>query len=83
MSSLPPIPDNENSRVFELSELDLDYTDLKDHFHNLTKLAARVAGNEISLLNLIDSFTQWSVANYGLEIEQMPREESVCQYTIM
>jgi signal transduction histidine kinase len=35
------------------------------------------------MVNLIDSYTQWTVANHGLEIDQMDREDSVCQYTII
>jgi GAF domain-containing protein len=42
-----------------------------------------VAGTEMSLVNLIDSYTQWSISSHGMEIEQMPREDSVCQYTII
>ncbi len=70
-------------RVLDLSEFDIDYSAQHDNLKDLTKLAAKVAGTEISLINLIDTFTQWSVSNYGLDIEQMPREDSVCQYTIM
>jgi signal transduction histidine kinase len=66
-----------------LSAFDLDYSDHKDGFQDLTKLAAKVAGTPISLVNLIDSYTQWSLSTHGLDIEQMPREDSVCQYTIM
>lgn len=80
---LSPIPDKEYERILELSELDLDYSSLNEQFGELTKLAAKVAGTEISLINLIDSFTQWSVANYGFPITQIPREETVCQYTII
>lgn len=79
----PPIPSNEMNRLMALSEFDLDYMDLDKSFADLTKLAAKVAGTSISLINLIDSFTQWSVSSYGIEIKQMPREVSVCQYTIM
>ncbi len=79
----PPIPANEISRLLALSEFDLDYTDLDKSFADLTKLAAKVAGTSISLLNLIDSFTQWTVSSYGIEVKQVPREESVCQYTIL
>ncbi|QCR21581.1 GAF domain-containing sensor histidine kinase [Pontibacter sp. SGAir0037] len=79
----PPIPKNELSRVLELAELDLDYSNLNNTFKDLTKLAASVAGTEISLLNLIDSFTQWTISGHGLEVSQIPREESICQYTIM
>ncbi|TDO29179.1 GAF domain-containing sensor histidine kinase [Sediminibacterium goheungense] len=83
MSLSAPIPANEINRIIELSEFDLDYASLDDQFKELTKLAAKIAGTEISLINLIDSFTQWSVSNYGLDLQQMPREDSVCQYTIV
>src|SRR5215217_3983828 len=78
-----PVPHNELERILSLSELDLDYSSLSDQLKDLTHLAARVAGTDISLINLVDSFTQWSIANYGLSLEQMTRDESVCQYTIM
>jgi signal transduction histidine kinase len=77
-----PIPDNEMERIISLSDYDLDYSSFQDNFKDLARLAAKVAGTQISLINLIDSFTQWTITNHGLDIEQMPREESVCQYTI-
>ena len=83
MSNKYPVPANEMQRIIKLSEFDLDYTDSQQSFQDLNKLAAKVAGTEISLVNLIDSDTQWSVSNFGLPIEQMLREESVCQYTIV
>lgn len=70
-------------RVMTLADLDLDFTNLEDNFKDLTKLAASVAGTEISLVNLIDSFTQWTVSSTGLKPQQNPRESSVCQYTIV
>lgn len=79
----PPIPSNEMDRLLSLSGFDLDYAEHKDSFKDLAKLAAKVAGTEISLVNLIDSFTQWSISSHGLEVEQLPREDSVCQYTIV
>lgn len=83
MENKPPIPANEMDRIIRLSELDLDYSDIQESLKDLSKLAAKVAGTSISLINLIDSFTQWTVARYGLDLEQMAREESVCQYTIV
>ncbi|WP_194973081.1 GAF domain-containing sensor histidine kinase [Aquiflexum lacus] len=79
----PHVPKNEFERLVELSNYDLDYSSLEGHFKDLTKLAAKIAGTEISLINLIDSFTQWSVAGYGFPAVQMDREETVCQYTIL
>ncbi len=78
-----PIPKDEFNRLLQLADFDLDNTDLESNLKDLTKLAAKVAGTNISLVNLIDSYTQWSVASEGLPVMQMPREDSVCQYTIM
>lgn len=83
MNNPVPIPVNEMERILGLSEFDLDYSNLQNNFKDLTRLAAKVADTEISLVNLIDSFTQWTVSDFGLSIEQMPREDSVCQYTIV
>jgi hypothetical protein len=59
----PPIPKNEMERLIGLSEFDLDYSNLEDNFKDLTKLAAKVAGTNISLINLLDSFTQWTIVS--------------------
>ncbi|MGZ3831352.1 MAG: GAF domain-containing sensor histidine kinase [Mucilaginibacter sp.] len=69
-------------RLISLSDFDIDYSNHQDSFKDLAKLAAKVAGTDISLVNLIDTFTQWTISNHGLDIDQMPREDSVCQYTI-
>jgi len=74
--------DIELQRVKSLSEFDLEYDKLQSEFENLTRLAASIAGTDISLVNLIDSNTQWSVSHFGMAVIQMPREESVCNYTI-
>ncbi|WP_031527927.1 GAF domain-containing sensor histidine kinase [Dyadobacter crusticola] len=84
MTSHPaPIPENEMERLLGLSDLDIDYSDQQNTFKDLAKLAAKVTGTTISLVNLIDSLTQWTISNHGLDIEQLLREESVCQFTIM
>lgn len=70
-------------RLQKLSQLDIDYTEMQESLRGLSELAARVAGTSISLINLIDSFTQWSISNYGLPLQQMSRADSVCQYTIV
>jgi signal transduction histidine kinase len=78
-----PMPANELERLKTLSDLDLDYSSLSDNLKSLSKLAAKIAGTDVSMVNLIDSLTQWTIANHGLDIDQMDREDSVCQYTIV
>jgi len=75
-------PENELNRILALSEYNLDYDTLSRNFEDLTLLAARFTGTEISLINLLDNYTQWTVAQHGIALDHMPREESVCQYTI-
>ncbi len=83
MKTTLPVSKNEMERLVSLSELDLDYAGLKNRFQDLAKLAAMISGAPVALINFIDADTQWTVANYGFEIEQMPREDSVCQYTVI
>jgi signal transduction histidine kinase len=78
-----PKTENEIERLEELSRLDLDYYEIEESLGDLTRLAAKIAETEISLVNLIDNYTQWTVSAEGLQLKQMPREESVCQYTIL
>lgn len=82
MNQISSIHENELDRLLALSNLGIDYYEPKQGLNYLTELAAKICGTEISLVNLIDSFTQWSVSSFGIEINQMPREDSVCQYTI-
>ncbi|MBD1396432.1 GAF domain-containing sensor histidine kinase [Pontibacter sp. JH31] len=74
---------NEEARVMELLEFDLDYSSLEDDFEDLVRLAATVAGTEVCLLNLIDMYTEWIVSGHGFATGQVPRENTVCQYTIL
>jgi signal transduction histidine kinase len=77
------VPFNEMERLQSLSGFEIDFSAHKDSFKGLAKLAANIAGTSISLVNLIDSYNQWTISNHGLEVDQMLREDSVCQYTIM
>jgi signal transduction histidine kinase len=74
--------ESELERLLALSNLDLDYYDGKHGVKWLAEMAANVAGTKVSLINLIDSYTQWTIANVGMEISNMAREDSVCQYTM-
>ncbi|MGV3548017.1 MAG: GAF domain-containing sensor histidine kinase, partial [Pedobacter sp.] len=83
VQSTRPIPTNEAERLATLFELDLDYVNLNNSFEDLSYLAAKITGTEMSLISFIDSYTQWIVSRFGLEIYQTPIDDTVCQYTIM
>lgn len=72
----------EYQRVKNLNSYELDYEELQEEFQHLNQLAARIAGTDISLINLIDTYTQWTISSYGMAVQQTPREKSICQYTI-
>ena len=48
----PPIPKNEDERVWALTEYDIDYSDTASLLKDLVELAAKIAGTKISLINL-------------------------------
>ena len=69
-------------RLLKLAELDVDFSTVDKKLDDLTKLAAHITGTPISLINLLEANTQWTVSNYGLDIQHTPREDTVCQYVI-
>ncbi|MES2477646.1 MAG: GAF domain-containing sensor histidine kinase [Bacteroidota bacterium] len=73
---------NEMERILALSDLDLDYTNFNNNFSDLARLAAKIAGTEISLVSIIDTYTQWVISNYGMDSGPVNREDTICQYTI-
>ncbi len=56
------LKESELDRLLALSNLGIDYYEPNQGLNYLTQLAAKVAGAEISLVTLLDSFTQWSVS---------------------
>ncbi len=82
MQTTRTIPANESERLSSLFKLDLDYTALDNTFKDLSFLAAKITGTEISLISFIDSYTQWIVSRFGLDIYQTPIDDTVCQFTL-
>ena len=82
---MPQLPEEvalEFNRVKSLNRFKLEYDKLQDEFENLTKLAATIAETDMAMINLVDNFTLWTISCYGIYNSQMPREESICQYTL-
>lgn len=57
-------------------------SDIQQELSGLIELASTVCDTPISLVNVLDSSTQFTKASKGWDIKQMPKEKSFCQYTI-
>jgi len=75
---------HEKQRIRALESYKILDSLAEEEFDNLTRLAAEIAGTPISAINLIDSKRQWAKSMWGMEpgFKEVPRDESVCQYTI-
>lgn len=73
----------ELDRLTKLADYDIDYSKDFADLDDLSKLAAHISDTPISLINLIGANTQWSISNYGLDVEQIQRKDSICDYTIL
>ena len=74
--------DTELERLIDFAELDLDIEQLQDEFSTVIEMAQQLTGAEVALINILDAYTQWSVAASGLSVSHMDKNESVCQYTV-
>nr|WP_276611315.1 PAS domain S-box protein [Fodinibius halophilus] len=59
----------------------MDTPDEKE-FDDLTKVAAYLCGVKSAQINFLDYDRQWSKSCYGWDVQEIPRDESVCTYTI-
>jgi len=72
----------ELDRLLKLADFDIDYDKDFEDLDDLSKLAAHISGTPISLINLIGANTQWSISSYGMEVDQISRQDSICDITI-
>ena len=84
-----PLPAAEDDRVSEVEALAVMGTDQKQSYYDYVSLAAELANCRLSVINIIDSSTQWSLCGFGLPdevfqtIRSVPREMTICQYALL
>ncbi len=78
-----PTPQDEEERIRELYGLDILDTPPEEEFDGLTRIASRICGSQISMINLLDARREWTKSAHGADTGDSPRENSVCQYTIL
>ncbi|WP_373056302.1 ATP-binding protein [Zunongwangia sp. H14] len=76
-------PTNEKLRLAALSEYDIIHTQADKDYDELTYLAAEICEVSIAQICIIDRHKIWFKSIYGSDLEEIPRENSLCQLTIL
>ena len=77
-----PIPTSEVRRLAALQKLRLMGTPAEERFDKITRLAKRTFGVPIAIINLVGGTRTWLKSVQGLDVCEVPREESFCRFTI-
>jgi GAF domain-containing protein len=78
-----PLPDDEEDRLGALRRYGvLDRGEAPD-LDAVVRLAARITETPVAVINLLDGDRQWQAAAFGVERGELPREQSMCAYTIL
>lgn len=78
-----PVPENEKERLEALYRYNILDTFSEEEFDDITKLIAHICKVPIAHISFVDEHRQWFKSAVGMDITEMPREETFCQYTIM
>ena len=83
-------PDDENQRLAEIERLGIMDRDISGErkYNSMTQVASYLTGCKHSMINILESKIQQCKSSFGFNmientvIKEMPREISVCQYTL-
>ncbi|EMJ64935.1 GAF domain-containing hybrid sensor histidine kinase/response regulator [Leptospira sp. P2653] len=78
-----PIPFNEKERLDALHSYRIINTIPEEKFDSLTQIAAYICDSPFVLISLIDTNRLWFKSKIGMNISEIPRDISFCQYTII
>jgi len=81
MQKAPALPD-EQRRLGILREYRILDTAAEKVFDDITSLAADVCNAPVCLLSFVDAHRLWFKSNVGMEIQEAPRESSLCSHAI-
>ncbi len=82
MTDMKDLNDREIVRLTALGQLDFLDTPRDHGIERVVRLIKSVFAIEIGIVSLIDAHRQWYMACSGLSAEEMPREDTFCQYVI-
>ncbi len=79
----PSLPPNEAERLADLHDYGVLDTPAEKIFNEIAELAATICGSRYAAVTLIDRDRQWFKAEYGSNLVQTTRAESICGHAIL
>ncbi|GAC1585538.1 MAG: sensor domain-containing diguanylate cyclase [Candidatus Velthaea sp.] len=79
----PAEPENEAERLSALRLLNVLDTPAEERFDRITRLALRLLGSPIAMVNLIDRDRQWVKSAQGTSMTESSRAASFCGHAIL
>jgi two-component system NtrC family sensor kinase len=76
------VPTGEAARLAALDRYALLDTEPEQSFDDIVILAAHICRTPMALLSLVDDRRQWFKSRFGVQVQETPREMSICAYAI-
>ncbi|MCF4101743.1 GAF domain-containing sensor histidine kinase [Gillisia sp. M10.2A] len=76
-------PENEESRLATLHDLNILYTEADDNYDNITQLASFICKVPVSLITLVGEEKQWFKSKSGTDMCESDRDISFCSHAIL
>ncbi|MDB5288643.1 MAG: hypothetical protein JWR05_3592 [Mucilaginibacter sp.] len=83
MTDKYPFKGSEQDRLAALNSYGIMDTLPEKEYDSITRLASYICQAPIAFISFIDDTRQWVKAKVGLNVEQVPIEDTFCQYTIL
>jgi PAS domain-containing protein len=78
-----PVPENEAERLNALRSYDILDSFPEKEYDAITRLASYICQVPLAFITFIDERRQWFKSKIGLSIDEIPRANAFCRYTIM
>lgn len=74
---------NDINRIKSLLAYAVIDTPSEEFYDTLNSLVSTICNTPISLISFIDDERQWYKSKIGMDVEELPVEDTICQYTLL